>query len=104
MPYMFWPFGIIRRQGTDIHLNLEFVMSTIRWSLSASRETDQSVRMFLASQGGMRKGDLSRFIEEAVRAHLLEKATGQAKTGTVHLSEQKMEDLIDKAVVWARKN
>ncbi|HCL3539062.1 TPA: methionine repressor-like protein, partial [Pseudomonas aeruginosa] len=47
-------------------------MNTIRWNVAVSADTDQSLRMFLASQGGGRKGDLSRFIEEAVRAHILE--------------------------------
>jgi Ribbon-helix-helix domain len=43
-------------------------MSTnIRWNIAVSPDTDQSVRMFLASQGGGRKGDLSKFIEEAVQ-------------------------------------
>ncbi len=41
-----------------------------------SPDTDQSVRMFLASQGGGRKGDLSRFIEEAVRTYIFERAIG----------------------------
>ncbi|RWA36674.1 ribbon-helix-helix domain-containing protein, partial [Xylella fastidiosa] len=27
-------------------------MSTVRWNLAVSPDTDQSVRMFLASQGG----------------------------------------------------
>ena len=40
-------------------------MNTIRWNVAVSADTDQSLRMFLASQGGGRKGDLSRFIEEA---------------------------------------
>ena len=44
-------------------------MSTVRWNIAVSPEVDQSVRLFLAAQGGGRKGDLSRFIEEAVRAH-----------------------------------
>ena len=44
-----------------------------------STDTDKSLRMFLASQGGGRKGDLSRFVEEAVRAHILELSAEQAK-------------------------
>ena len=38
----------------------------IRWNLSVSEETDRTVRMFLARNGG-KKGDLSRFVDEAVR-------------------------------------
>ena len=43
--------------------------STVRWSLKVSRETDEALRAYLGQCGG-RKGDLSRFIEEAVRARL----------------------------------
>lgn len=49
-------------------------MSTVRWNISVSADTDQALRVFLASRGGGKKGDLSRFIEEAVKAHILEKA------------------------------
>lgn len=45
--------------------------STVRWSLKVSRETDEALRAYLGQCGG-RKGDLSRFIEEAVRARLTE--------------------------------
>ena len=54
-------------------------MNTIRWNVAVSADTDQALRMFLASQGGGKKGDLSRFIEEAVRAHILELTAKQAK-------------------------
>ena len=61
-------------------------MSTVRWNLAVSSDTDQSVRMFLASQGGGRKGDLSRFIEQAVRAHIFERTVDQAKAANAHVS------------------
>ena len=59
---------------------------------------------FIAAQGGGRKGDLSRFIEEAVRAHLLERAAEQAKTAAAGMSETQLTDLIDEAVQWAREH
>ena len=78
--------------------------STVRWNVAVSPEVDQSVRMFIAAQGGGRKGDLSRFIEEAVRAYLLERAVDQAKTAAAGLSETALNDLIDEAVQWAREH
>ena len=39
---------------------------TIRWIVSVSRDTDIAVRSFLARRG-MKKGDLSKFIEDAVK-------------------------------------
>ncbi len=42
----------------------------VRWSLKVSAETDVDLRTYLA-QHGMRKGDLSKFVEEAVRRDIL---------------------------------
>jgi hypothetical protein len=38
---------------------------TVRWSLKVSKDTDLNLRTFLGTRG-MKKGDLSKFIEEAV--------------------------------------
>jgi hypothetical protein len=78
-------------------------MESVRWNIAVSADTDQSVRMFIAAQGGGRKGDLSRFIEEAVRSYLLEKAAEQAKSASADLGESQLSELIDEAVQWARK-
>jgi hypothetical protein len=82
----------------------ESIMNSVRWNIAVSPDTDQSVRMFIAAQGGGRKGDLSRFIEEAVRAYLLERAVEQAKTATGKMSEAELADLVDEAVQWAREH
>lgn len=79
-------------------------MSTVRWNVAVSPEVDQSVRMFLAAQGGGRKGDLSRFIEDAVRAHLFERAAEQAKAAAKGMEEGELNALIDEAVQWARQS
>ena len=79
-------------------------MTTVRWNIAVSPEVDQSVRMFIAAQGGGRKGDLSRFIEEAVRAYLLERAVDQAKAAAASMSETALTDLVDEAVQWARES
>ena len=78
-------------------------MSTVRWNIAVSPDVDQSVRMFLAAQGGGRKGDLSRFIEEATRAYLFRQAVAQTKAAAAGMSETELDDLIDEAVQWARK-
>ncbi len=79
-------------------------MNTVRWNIAVSPDVDQFVRMFIAAQGGGLKGDLSRFIEEAVRAYLLERAVHQAKTAAASMSETELTDLIDEAVQWAREH
>ena len=78
-------------------------MTTVRWNIAVSPEVDQSVRIFIAAQGGGRKGDLSRFIEEAVRNYLFGRAVDQAKTAAAAMGEAELNDLIDEAVQWARE-
>ena len=79
-------------------------MSSIRWNIAVSQNTDQSVRMYLAGQGGGRKGDLSRFIEEAVRAHILELLDEQAKAANINVSEADLTAIVAEAVQWAREH
>ena len=38
----------------------------VRWNIKVSKKTDLTLRTYLGAQG-MKKGDLSKFIEEAVR-------------------------------------
>jgi hypothetical protein len=87
-----------------MHSNTGKIMDSVRWNIAVSPDTDQSVRMFIAAQGGGRKGDLSRFIEEAVRSYLLERAVDQAKTAARSVGESELMDLIDEAVHWAREH
>jgi hypothetical protein len=58
--------------------------------------------MYLAGQGGGRKGDLSRFIEEAVRAHILELSAEQAKAANADVNEADLSAIVAEAVEWAR--
>jgi len=77
-------------------------MASTRWNVAVSTETDQALRMFLASQGGGRKGDLSRFVEEAVRAHILELSAEQAKAANVGVSEADLAAMVGEALDWAK--
>lgn len=86
-----------------MHTLLEIFMATTRWNLAVSTETDRSLRLFLASQGGGKKGDLSRFIEEAVRAHILELTAEQAKADNAMVNEKELGSIVDEALEWARK-
>ena len=46
-------------------------MSNVRWSIVVPEEIDRALRSYLA-QRGTKKGDISRFVEEAVQARLFE--------------------------------
>jgi hypothetical protein len=79
-------------------------MTSIRWNIAVSPDTDQAVRMYLAGQGGGRKGDLSRFIEKAVRAHILELTVEQAKAANAEVDEAELVSIVAEAVQWAREH
>ena len=78
--------------------------NTIRWNIAVSKDTDQALRIFLANQGGGRKGDLSRFVEEAVRTHILELTAEQTKAANTNISESDLSAIVAEAVEWARNH
>lgn len=77
--------------------------ASTRWNVVVSRDVDISLRQFLANRGGGRKGDLSHFIEEAVRARIFELAVQEAKEANAQYSQEEIENAIDEALTWARQ-
>jgi hypothetical protein len=75
---------------------------TTRWTVSVSRETDISVRSFLA-QRGMKKGDLSKFIEEAVKWRVFNQTVIEVRSKFADLPAAELESLIEEAVMEVRK-
>ena len=71
--------------------------NTVRWSLIVSKETDISLRTYLAHLGA-RKGDLSKFVEEAVRWRVLDKVVQEVKSRNAKASPENLESAIDEAV------
>ena len=69
----------------------------IRWTIKVSRDTDLSLRSFLGAQG-MKKGDLSKFVEEAVRWRVLERTVQRLKDRNQDIGSEEMEAMIDEAV------
>ena len=74
----------------------------VRWTIKVSRETDLSLRSYLGAQG-MKKGDLSRFVEEAVRWRVLDRTVQRLKDRNQDLPPEEFEALIDEAVAEVRK-
>ena len=69
----------------------------VRWSIKVSKETDLSLRTFLGSQG-MKKGDLSKFIEDAVRWRLFHRSVQDIKARNAGSNPQELQADIDEAV------
>jgi hypothetical protein len=66
---------------------------TIAWS----KETDRALRTFLGAQG-MKKGDLSKFIEEAVRWRIFHETARETRKAFADVSHQELQQMIDAAV------
>ena len=75
--------------------------NTVRWSLVVSKDTDISLRSFLA-QHGMRKGDLSKFVEEAVRWRVLDRVVAEVKAKNARVPAQELETAIEEALHTVR--
>lgn len=75
--------------------------TTTRWTVSVSKQTDIAVRSFLA-QRGLKKGDLSKFIEEAVKWRVLDQTVAEARRRFADLPPEELEAAIDEAVAAAR--
>ena len=73
-----------------------------RWTVSVSRDTDIAVRSFLARRG-LKKGDLSRFIEEAVRWRVFEQTLAEARSKFADLPPDELERVLEEAVTTARE-
>ena len=73
-----------------------------RWTVSVSKDTDITVRSFLARRG-MKKGDLSKFIEEAVKWRVYDQTLAEARGKFADLSPEELEAVIDEAVTAAAK-
>jgi hypothetical protein len=69
----------------------------VRWNIKVSRETDLSLRTFLGAQG-MKKGDLSKFIEEAVRWRVFHRTVQDIKARNATANPEELQRIIDKAV------
>ena len=75
---------------------------TIRWTVKVSPETDRSLRSYLG-QHGMKKGDLSKFIERAVQKEILAQTAAEVKQRNADLRGDELQVLIDEAVAAVRK-
>ena len=75
---------------------------TTRWTVVVSKETDIVVRSLLA-QRGLKKGDLSKFIEDAVNWRVFDQTLREARSGFSDMTPDARDALIAKACAAARK-
>jgi hypothetical protein len=69
----------------------------VRWNIKVSKETDLALRTFLGARG-MKKGDLSKFIEDAVRWRVFHRTVQDIKERNAHTDLNDLQRIIDDAV------
>jgi len=74
---------------------------TTRWNLSIPDDTDRLVRSYLARRG-MKKGDLSRFVDEAVKREVFREAVRAAREHNRDADPAEIEAAVNQAVEDAR--
>jgi hypothetical protein len=67
-----------------------------RWTVKVSKETDVAMRSYLAEHGG-KKGDMSKFIEHAVRKEVLRATVRDIQERNAGLPGEDLQALIDEA-------
>ena len=73
----------------------------VRWSIKVSKDTDLTLRTFLGAHG-MKKGDLSKFIEEAVRRHVLQCTIQDIRARNADADPDEIQRIVDEAVSEVR--
>lgn len=73
----------------------------VRWTIRVSKDTDIAVRTFLARRGS-KKGDLAKFIEEAVRWRVFDQTVAETKAHNAAASADEIDSAIEEALLTVR--
>ena len=72
---------------------VEEIKEAVRWNIKVSKETDLTLRTYLGAQG-MKKGDLSKFIEEAVRWRILNRTVQEIKARNADADPDELQAIV----------
>jgi hypothetical protein len=75
--------------------------TAVRWNLVISEQTNIAVRSFLALKG-FKKGDLSSFVEEAVRWRVFDQTLTEARSGFDDLQVDEAQNMLEEALAEVR--
>jgi len=76
---------------------MEEIKEAVRWNIKVSKETDLTLRTYLGARG-MKKGDLSKFIEEAVRWRIFNRTVQGIKARNAGTDPGELQAIIDAAL------
>ena len=74
---------------------------TTRLTITWSKEADFALRTFLGAQG-MKKGDISKFIEEAVRWRIFHQTVRDVRADFADVPPDELQKMIDETVEEVR--
>lgn len=74
----------------------------VRWSLKVSKDTDPSLRTFWGTQG-MKKGDLSKFVEDAVNRRVLQCTIEDIWERNAEADPDEVQRIVDEAASEVRE-
>lgn len=74
---------------------------SVRWTVVVNKQTDINLRTRLAERG-LKKGDLSKFVEDAVKWRLFDLTLAEVREGFADLSAEEVQELVDEAVAEVR--
>jgi hypothetical protein len=67
-----------------------------RWTVSVPKETDIALRCFLAERG-MKKGDMSKFIVDAVKWRVFEQTAAEIREKFSDVPPEELQNIVDEA-------
>jgi hypothetical protein len=73
----------------------------VRWNIKVSKETDLTLRTFLGARGA-KKGDLSKFIEEAVRWRVFHSTVQDIRRRNADMDPDELQSIIHETVSQVR--
>jgi hypothetical protein len=73
----------------------------VRWNIKVSKETDLTLRTFLGARAA-KKGDLSKFIEEAVRWRVFHCTVQDIRERNADTDPEELQRIIDETVSEVR--
>jgi len=76
---------------------VEEIKEAVRWNIKVSKETDLTLRTYLGARG-MKKGDLSKFIEEAVRWRIFNRTVQEIKARNANADPDELQAIIDSSL------
>lgn len=74
-----------------------------RWTLVIPEKTNRMVRMHLALRGA-KKGDLSKFVDHAVRQSLFRETVESVKERNAETPPELIQAVVDEAIAWSRES